>query len=97
MKLEQNRTGCHFSLLIQLLYEFKEVIGDSSILETMEGNWLSATEKVLGEETDKLPPFSSDHKFLRMLNKNIYHRKPNNLPIIFVEVCIHIFSATLMH
>ena len=47
-----------------------------------------ATEKVLGEETDKLPLFSSDRKFLHMLNKNIYHRKPTNVPNIFVDVCL---------
>ena len=53
-------------------------------METIEANWQAVNKKVLGG-TGKMT-FGVERQLLEVINKNIYHRKPPNLPVIFVEV-----------
>ncbi len=72
---------------VQLLYEFKKIIQECSIVETMETNWRGVGNKVLGNQVsnDRMT-FCVERQLLDVVNKNVYHRKPSNLPIVFVEV-----------
>ena len=54
----------------------------------MTANWLTTAQKLLGEGDIS---FKQEKMLVEMINRNVYHKKPNNfkLPVLFVEVCSH--------
>ena len=76
--------NCACFSFVQLMYKFVAKVGEN-IPRTMSLNWQQMCKTVL-PSIDGEMTLDEEKQVLARVTKNIYHRKPSILPIVFSKV-----------
>ena len=79
---------------LQLLYEFNKVCGED-VVGAMEKNWQRVCQTLLPDCDDLTP--ANERKVLQIVEKNIYHKKPQILPITLAIVSLTTEDSKYIH